>query len=84
VRHVPILSESIELPFPEEVHYLIRDGVIQMLKGESYSAGMGNVGPIEQMVNRIRSKLNKGANARTYRTPVRQEERDDDYSGYDY
>ncbi len=84
VRHVPILSEFIELPFPEEVHYLIRDGVIQMLKGESYSAGMGNVGPIEQMVNRIRSKLNKGANARTYRTPIQQVDRDDNYSGYDY
>jgi len=82
MKHTPILSESIELPFPEEVHYLIRDGVIQMLKGESYSAGLGNIGPIEQIVNRIRSKLNKGANSRSYRTPVPEELRDDDFIGY--
>ena len=82
MKHVPILSESIELPFPEEVHYLIRDGVIQILKGESYSAGLGNIGPIEQIVNRIRSKLNKGANSRSYRTPVPEELRDDDFIGY--
>jgi len=82
IKHTPLTSEGIQLVFPEEVHYLLRDGVIQMLKGENYSAGMGNIPPIEQIAHRIRSKLNKGTQARANRTPIRDVDRDDDFIGY--
>lgn len=84
IRHTPITDERIELPFPEELHYIIRTGVIQMLKGEAYSAGLGDIDPIQKIVSLIRSKINKGANARLYRTPVPTEYRDDDFAGSYY
>jgi hypothetical protein len=82
IRHVPLTDESIQSAFPEEVHYIIRTGVIQMLKGESYSANLGDIDPIEKIVSRIRNKLNKGAQGRANRTPWPEECRDGDFPGY--
>ena len=82
IRHVNITDENMQLPFPEELHYMVRDGVIQMLKGESYSAGLGNISPMERIAAKIRSKMNKGANARANRTPWLEECRDADFPGY--
>jgi len=82
IRHVNITDENIQLPFPEELHYMVRDGVIQMLKGENYSAGLGNLSPMERLAAKIRNKLNKGTQARAYRTPWLTETRDDAYPGY--
>lgn len=77
IRHTPLTSELIELPFPEELHYIIRDGVIQMLRGTSYAGGMGTIGPIREIISMIRSRLNKGAHPRANRTPIRDVDRDD-------
>jgi hypothetical protein len=82
IRHIPLTSETIQSAFPEEIHYLLRNGVIQMLKGESYSAGLGDVDPIERLASRIRNKLNKGAQARVNRTPWPEECRYGDAPGY--
>lgn len=81
-KYTKMTSEAVQLPFPEELHYVVRNGVIQMLRGETYSSGMGDIDPIQKVVSLIRSKLNKGANYRLNRTPVQVEQRDDDFAGY--
>jgi len=84
IKHTNLTAETQQLIIPEEVHYILRDGVIQMLKGELYSSGMGKIGPIEQIAHRIRNKLNKGTHARPGRTPIRDVDRDDDFNGLYY
>lgn len=79
IKHTSLTSETQQLIIPEEVHYILRDGVIQMLRGELYSAGMGNIGPIEEIAKRIRNKLNKGSHARVGRTPIAEEYRDSEF-----
>lgn len=82
IKHTDITDESIQLPFPQEVHYLLRDAALQMVKGENYSAGLGNVSPLEKIKSMIRNKMNKGANARANRTPILEECRDEMFPGW--
>lgn len=84
IKHTNLTSEKQQLLLPEEVHYVMRDGVIQMLRGELYSSGLGNIQPIDEIAKRIRNKLNKGSHARVGRTQVRMEDRDSGYSGRYY
>jgi hypothetical protein len=76
---VTLTSETIQLIIPEEVHYLLRQGVIALLSTENYGETGFDTAVIEKIGRKIRSKMNKGTQARAERTPVRMQDRDGEW-----
>jgi len=83
ITTVSLTSEDIQLVVPEEVHYLLRKGVIALLSSENYGETGFDDSVIERIGRKIRSKMNKGTQARSERTPIQQSQRDGGFP-YDY
>jgi hypothetical protein len=63
----------VQLTIPEHLHYKMRQGVIAMLSSEEYGQTGFDTDVIDKMTRAIRNQLNRGAQARTHRTPVQEE-----------
>jgi len=77
--YTALTDETIQIPLPEEVHWLLRKGVIHLLRGENYSSGMLDESVIDNIAKKIRNKLNKGDQARANTTPIQEEYLDADF-----
>ena len=80
-KPVAVTSETIQLSVGEETHYLLRQAVIAMMSTENYGQTGFDTSVIENTAKKIRTSLNRGAQPRSYSTPIREEFRDEDY-GY--
>lgn len=74
-----IEAETDQLPFPEELHYLIRKGVLAMLSTENYGQTGFDDDVIAKIAKKIRSRMNRGDQGRTNRTLVQPEMQDFDF-----
>lgn len=83
-KPVSLTSEAIQLSIGEEVHYLLRQAVIAMLSTENYGQTGFDTSVIEQAAKKIRISLSRGAQPRSYRTPIQTEFRDEDYGYKEY
>jgi len=79
IKSPDLTSEEIQMAFPEEVHYLVRKAVIALLSSENYGATGFDDAIIQQISKACRRKMNKGAQARSQRTPWREEYRDAEF-----
>jgi len=71
-----------ELQIPEHLHYLVRDIVVQMFASEEYGVTERKHVDLERGFRKIRSEMNRGAQARLSRTPWREEHQSWDNAGY--
>jgi hypothetical protein len=69
-------TEQVELSLPEHTHFYLREGVIAILRGESYGPTGFDLDMIEKVARKVRNKLNRGGNARSKRTPWQLQDRD--------
>ena len=72
IKPTRITSEQIQLTLPEETHYYMRSGVIAMLSSENYGKTGFDTDVIEKLARKIRTKLNRGTQARSERTPCKK------------
>lgn len=79
IKPTKITSEQIQLTVPEELHWLLRKGVIAMLSSENYGETGFDDEVIRKVAAKIRRKLNKGTQARAEKTPWQEEYRDGEY-----
>ena len=76
VKATPLTTEQVELTIPGHQHWLIREGVIRILRSESYGPSGVDIDMIERIARKIRNRLNHGSQPRAYQTAWRAEDLD--------
>lgn len=76
LKVTPLDTELVELSLPEHTHFYLREGVIAILRGESYGPNGFDLDMIEKVARKVRNKLNRGGSARAKRTPWQFQDRD--------
>lgn len=84
VKPIELSDESVNLTFPEEVHYLVRKAVVSMFTAEEYGESGIEEQTIERVAKKIRNTLNRGAQGVVGFTPVPEEYMDDNTRHYGY
>jgi len=73
VTAAELSDESIELVLPAHVHFVFRKAVIQVFRDENYGQVGMDLDFVENAAAKIRKELNRGAQGRIGKTPIRQE-----------
>lgn len=84
IKPTPLTDESINLTIPEELHYLVRKGVIAMFNTEEYGVSNLDEAVIEKISRKIRNSMNRGAQGVLGFTPIMEEQMDDNTRHYGY
>ena len=79
-----LTSEAVQLSVPENIHWILRDGVIAMLSKENYGDIQRRRELIRQICTEVANELGKGDMGKSIRTPVQLEFQslDDEFWGY--
>lgn len=76
IKPTTLDTEQVQLTLPPRLHRKFRQAVIAILQGENYGQTGFDDAVIDKAARAIRNELNRGAQGRLGRTPIRQENLD--------
>ena len=82
LKPTEISDVSIQLTLPEDVHYMLRKGVIALITADEYGDSGYEEQVMKSLARKIRNKLNGGSDGTAGETPIQAEYREYDQIGY--